>query len=447
MKRILLFGTGRSSGTLIHYLHENANKRWELSICDNDKVRLEELGRSYPNIITHFLDIDQKSERQKIIAAHDLVISMLPAHLHIHIAKDALIENKHFLNASYVTPELYPIFKEGHKKGLIFMGELGLDPGLDHISAMKIIDEIRDQGGRITGFYSYAGGLVAKESDDNLWGYKFSWNPRNVVLAGRGTAQYKKDGQVRYIPYHRLFKAHQTLVIDQEELEWYPNRDSMSYISKYNLHACPTIIRGTLRRRNFCDAWQCFIDLGLTDDHSHLSNMSDVTYSEWIRGILKTEKDKNLDERLREYLNYPNGSSKWSKILAQLKETGILSDTKIGLDSATPAQILQKLLESKWALKSSEKDQIVMLHEILFEKNNQSRIHRSVLRLDGKNSDQTAMSKLVGLPLAIMSEMVITGEISSVNNTIPIKPEIYLAILNKLEGMGIKFNERIDKID
>ncbi len=442
MSNILVLGAGRSSGKLIEYLYEKSQKyQWKMTVVDSNEQFLKDKCLDKPEINTSVLDINDPDQRRAFIGSNDIVISLLPASFHHLPAKDCLELGKHFINASYVNDELSVIYKEGISRGLIFMGELGLDPGLDHLSAEKMLDHLRDNGKEIASFRSFAGGLVAPESDDNPWNYKFSWNPKNVVLAGRGVAQFRANGRSYFTPYNQLFgRSYQITIPGSGDFDWYPNRDSMLYIPRYKLYDCPTVIRGTLRMPGFCRAWNALIKLGLTDDNSVLSNMDEISFSEWIRGIIKCSKQEDLVTHLAQFLGIePN-----DKIIDQLKYIDLLSDKKIKSNRSTAAGILESLLKEKWALKEQDKDRIVMMHEIIYkEDDGQYFEYTSILDKEGVNKEQTAMSELVGLPLAVMAEKILTGEINKTIRTIPIERKVYGPILTQLEELNVKFQEQI----
>lgn len=440
MQKLLILGAGRSASTLIFYLMSSAKDHgWILTVADSDENLLQRRKSSYPTIETASLDIFDHDKRRALISKHDLVISMLPSNMHELPAMDCLELKKHFLNASYVSKSLQDIYKEAQKKDLIHMGELGLDPGLDHISAMHMFDSIQKKKGEVLSFRSFAGGLVAKESDTNKWGYKFSWNPRNVVLAGKGTAQFKANGRSYFTPYYKLFdKAYELEVPGLGHFDWYPNRDSMRYIQLYKLDDCPTVIRGTLRRPGFCKAWHALIALGLTDEKSELTGINDLAYEDLLRGIVNASKEEDLLLKLSRYLGVaPN-----DPVIEKLIDCGLLSTAYVPIKEGSMADILEDLLKRKWQLEDQDKDHIIMYHEIIYRKNNQLHQMDSVLSLKGKNKENTAMSRLVGLPLAIMAELVMLQKIIFTERTIPIEGKVYRPILSRLKEIGIQFHER-----
>ena len=315
---------------------------------------------------------------------------------------------------------------------------LGVDPGIDHMSAMRIIDAIREQGGKITGFRSFTGGLIAPESDNNPWNYKFTWNPRNVVLAGQGTSMYIRDGQYKYIPYHQLFRqTEKATVLHLGEFDVYANRDSLQYREVYNLPDIKTLIRGTMRRPGYCAAWDAFVQLGMTDDSYTIGNSESMTWLEFTDAFVPGTNGRSVQERLAAYLGIPADG----EIMAKLTWLGLFDKTKTGLKQATPAQILQRKLEEKWKLEPADKDLIVMQHVFDYEYKDKTYRHKSSLIVIGKDQRETAMAITVGTPLAIAARLVLNGTIRATGVQVPTQAEFYNPILKELEEYGVEFVE------
>lgn len=441
MTQILIIGAGRSATALIDYLLQQAQEQqWFITLADARIEVAEAKIDGHPNGRPTWLDVSKVNDRRELITRADVVISMLPAHLHLQVAQDCLLLKKHLMTASYVSAQLYQLHDEARNAALIFMGELGLDPGIDHMSAMQTIKEIKAKGGKIKTFKSYTGGLVAPESDDNPWHYKFSWNPRNVVLAGQGTAQFLKDGKYKYIPYNRLFSQLEDISIPGMGVyEGYANRDSLLYQSAYGLEDTPTIIRGTLRHQGYCKAWDIFVQLGLTDDSYPITDSEQMTYRELLEAYLPEPSSSriSLRDRLAEFTGLPSNAPEIDKV----EWLGWFSHEPIGLEKASPAQIMQHLLEQKWAMEESDKDMIIMQHIFDYELNGEMRQHRSTLILKGEDAEHTAMSKLVGLPLGIFVKMVMLGQVEVHGVNIPVDPRVYNPILKELEDYGVVFKE------
>ncbi|MFA9206422.1 MAG: saccharopine dehydrogenase family protein, partial [Burkholderiaceae bacterium] len=367
MRKILILGAGRSSSSLIKYLLEK-------SLEENLKIILADLSlenalaktQNHPNAQAIALDINNNFQRQEIIKSVDLVISMLPAFMHLDVAKDCLAFDKNLVTASYISPEMNALHNEVKEKGLIFLNECGLDPGIDHMSAMKVIDEIKEGGGKMLLFESFCGGLVAPESDNNLWNYKFTWAPRNVVLAGQGgVSKFIQEGKYKYIPYQKLFRRTEFMEIEGfGKFEGYANRDSLKYRSIYGLDDIPTMYRGTLRRVGFSKAWDMLINLGMTDDTYTIGDSENMTYRDFTNSFLAYHATDSVELKLRHYLKIDQDDIIWDKIV----ELDLFNATKkIGLKNATPAQMLEKILSEAWKLEETDKDMIVMYHKFGYE--------------------------------------------------------------------------------
>ena len=440
MKNILVIGAGRSASSLIKYLLDNSiQENWKVTVGDVSLDLVNQKTGNHANARAILFDINNEQQREEEIKNADIVISMLPASMHINVAKDCVRFKKHLVTASYVSKEMQELNEEAKQSGIILMNECGLDPGIDHASAMKVIDEIHDNKGELISFKSYCGGLVAPESNDNPWGYKFSWNPRNVILAGQGTAKYIENGKYKYIPYERLFKQISTVEIEgYGKFDAYANRDSLSYRKSYGLENIATMLRGTLRMQGFCKAWNVFVRAGLTDDTYKIEASDTLTYAELIDSLLP---DDSLNTKTRLALLMQNDIDR--ETMQKLEWIGIWSDEKITLPNATPAQILQDLLERKWKLQEHDKDMIVMQHQFQY-KNKKSEIKNITSSLVVKGEDQTytAMAKTVGLPLAIVTKLILQEKISARGVVIPTIKEIYEPLLEELETLGVKFEEK-----
>ncbi len=439
MKNILVIGAGRSASSLIKYLLDNSTKEnWKVTVGDVSLDLVKQKTGNHANARALELDINNQEQREEEIQHADLVISMLPASMHINVAKDCVRFKKHLVTASYVSKEMGELNEEAIKAGVVLINENGLDPGIDHASAMKVIDEIHQQGGELISFKSYCGGLVAPECNDNPWGYKFSWNPRNVILAGQGTAQYIENGEYKYIPYNRLYT--QTNIVEVKgygRFDAYANRDSLSYRKSYSIENIPTMLRGTLRMEGYCKAWNVFVKLGITDDTYKIEASNTLTYRNLIEAFLP-DSNKTIKEKLTAFM----GNDIDADTLSKIEWTGILSDEKITLKDAAPAQILQELLERKWKLLEHDKDMIVMQHQFQYKtRSGDIKNITSSLIVKGEDQTYTAMAKTVGLPLAIVTKLIVQNKITSRGVVIPTIKEIYEPLLKELETLGVKFEE------
>ena len=442
MKNILIIGAGKSSSALIKYLLDTSDKEnLFLTIGDISTENAHKLINNHQNATAIVLDVFDKKQREEQIQKADLVISMLPARFHLDVAKDCIAFNKHMVTASYISDEMKALDAEAKKKGLVFMNEIGLDPGIDHMSAMQVIDKIKDAGGKMLLFESFCGGIVAPESDTNLWNYKFTWNPRNVVLAGQGgAAMFIQEGTYKYIPYHKLFRRSEFLEVNGSgKFEAIANRDSLKYRSVYGLDDIPTMYRGTIRKVGFSRAWNIFIQLGMTDDSYTIEESEQMSYRDFVNLFLAYSPSDSVELKLRSYLKIEQDDVMWEKLI----ELDIFNpNKKIGLKNATPAQMLQSILEKSWTLQEEEKDMIVMQHLFGYEMDGEKHQIESSFVVLGENQTYTAMSKTVGLPLGIATLKILKGEIKTPGVQIPISKEVYEPILKELEEHGIKFTER-----
>ncbi|MDC0857948.1 saccharopine dehydrogenase C-terminal domain-containing protein [Flavobacteriaceae bacterium] len=441
MRNILIIGAGRSATSLIRYLIEkSSSENLHITIGDISLESAQKLTKNHLNAKGILLDVFNEKQREEAVKAADIVISMLPARFHIEVAKDCITFGKNLVTASYISDEMQALNKEVVEKGLVFMNEIGVDPGIDHMSAMQVIDTIRDKGGKLMLFESFTGGLIAPESDDNLWNYKFTWNPRNVVLAGQGgAAEFLQEGLHKYIPYNRLFRRTELIKIKgYGEFEVYANRNSLKYQKVYGFKDILTLYRGTIRRVGFSRAWNIFVQLGMTDDSYTIPNSENLSYREYVNLFLPYSPTDSIELKLRHNLKIDQDDLIWKK----LREIDIFNSKKyLEIKNATPAQALQKILMEKWALAKEDKDMIVMYHKFGYElKGKNYQIDSSMVTV-GEDQTYTAMSKTVGLPVAIAALKILNKTITTPGVLRPIDKEVYKPILKELETYGVQFNE------
>lgn len=442
MRNILIIGAGRSATCLIRYLLEkSSSENLFITIGDISLESAQRFIKGHANTKAILLDVSNKEQREEAVKNCDLVISMLPARFHIEVAKDCIKFEKSLVTASYINDEMQALDAEAKEKGLVFMNEIGVDPGIDHMSAMQIINRIKDKGGKLLLFESFTGGLVAPESDDNLWNYKFTWNPRNVVLAGQGgAAEFIQEGKYKYIPYNRLFRRTEMIKIDgYGKFEVYPNRNSLKYRSVYGLEDILTLYRGTIRRVGYSKAWNIFVQLGMTDDSYTIPHSEDLTYREFVNLFLPYSPTDRIELKFRHNLKIDQDDLIWEK----LEELDIFNPEKtIGIKDATPAQALQKILMDKWTLAEEDKDMIVMYHKFGYELDGEKYRIDSNMVILGEDQIHTAMSKTVGLPVAIASLKILNKEITTPGVQRPLSKEVYEPILKELENYGVYFTEK-----
>lgn len=435
MPKILILGAGRSSSSLIDYVLTQAEKFvWDVAVGDVAlQAARERIGRRKATAI--LFDIQDTENSKKEVAAADVVISLIPAHLHPLVAKICLAAGKHLLTASYVSPEMKSLHAEAQKKGLLFLNECGLDPGIDHMSAMQVIDQIKSEGGELTSFESFTGGLIAPETDpENPWRYKFTWNPRNVVMAGQSTAKYLQDGEYKFIPYQQLFQRITPVTVPGfGEYEGYANRDSLSYLETYQLQGIKTMLRGTLRNKGYCSAWNILVQLGCCDDSYRMEGVGKMTHRQFMQSFLDL-RGGDAQSKIESMFQLPPNSEE----MKRFEWSELFSDEAVGLDNGTPAQVLEHILNKKWKLTSGDKDFIVMWHRFKFTQEGKEKEIQAYLTAKGDDEIHTAMAKTVGLPLGIAARLLMQGKINQRGVVIPAMKEIYDPVLNELANFGIK---------
>ena len=461
MYTIVLFGAGKSATVLIGYLKKlAADKYCKVVVADADLAAVQSKLGSQEFTEAIRIDISQEKERRELIRVADVIISLLPPGLHVILAKDCLLLRRHLLTASYISEEIKNLEPEIAKQKLLFLCEMGLDPGIDHMSAMKLIHQIQQNKGKIRVFRSHCGGLVAPESDDNPWHYKISWNSRNVVLAGKAGADYLLNGNRIHQAYPSLFdKNPQIKVPGIGTLAYYPNRDSLNYADRYRLHDTDTFIRTTLRHPDFCKGWKFLIELGLTSEEKKYAT-DGMSFARFFKQYFEEMGSRTFSAGFSGNFSFPGGVEEFSHffksilgtdtlqdadlLLQQLRFLGIADDdTYINKGLCSAADILQLILEAKLVLRPDDQDMVVMVHEIEYETG--GKISRIVSRLVVKGTDglHTAMARTVGLPLGIAAKLILEKKIQETGLLIPVLPTIYLPVLHELENQGIRFEETI----
>lgn len=444
MKTILVLGAGLSASSLLRYLVGQLNEEnWILKIGNSDIVELSKKYDGNDKIHLISLDASNAEARRALIAHVDLVISMLPAKFHPDVARDCIDLRTDLITPSYVSAEMKAMHEEALEKGVTIINETGVDPGIDHMSAMRIMDEIKTKGGRLKVFKSFCGGLIAPESDNNQWHYKFTWNPRNVVVAGQGgVAAFRQNKELKYIPYYQLFKRTERFQIQgYGSFDGYANRDSLKYIDIYNIGDVDTIYRGTLRRPDFCQGWDVLIELGLTDDSYILTNSHQLTPRQLLNAFLPYHPKDSVEVKFRKFLR-----NERAHLFELFEEIGFFDNSApIHNQDASPAFMLQALLEKAWKLAPSDRDMLVMLHEFEYEDKGVTKKLTSSMVCEGEDNVYTAMANTVGLPIGIIAKRMLQGY-SNPGIQIPIQKEIYEPVLTELEKFGITFTDHIIEI-
>ncbi len=438
MQTILVLGAGLSSTSLIKYFLDYAEHGWKVRVGDINLKSAESRIEGHPSGEAFRFDVYHVEQRFEEIRKASVVISLLPARMH-HLVAEACVETgRNMITASYLSPSIQALDEAARKKGIVLMNECGVDPGIDHMSAMQMIAKIKDEGGELLAFESSTGGLVAPGYENNPWQYKFTWNPRNVVLAGKEGARFLHNGKFKYIPYHKIFRRIETIQVPgMGAFEVYGNRDSLTYRDTYELINLETMFRGTIRRPGFCEAWDIFVQLGATDDSYVMEDTENMTYREFINSFMAYETTIPVETKLARYL----GFSEDSEMMERLRWLGIFDDKKIGMAGLSPARVLQTILEDKWKLDPGDKDMIVMQHQFDFMLDGVHKKRSATMVYIGQDTEQTAMAMTVGLPLAMTARQILEGKFREPGVQLPIHPGIYNPVLDELSGYGIKFVE------
>ena len=443
MQTILILGAGLSSNSLIKYFLDHSANQWKVRVGDIKLGNALERVRNHPNGEAFLFDVHQTVQRKAEIEQARIVISMLPARMHHLVAETCVEIGRNLVTASYLSPAIKAMDGAARKKGIILMNECGVDPGIDHMSAMQMIQGIQAEGGQLLAFESSTGGLVAPGFENNPWQYKFTWNPRNVVLAGKEGARFLHNGKFKSIPYHKVFSRTETIQVPGlGTFEVYGNRDSLTYRETYGLHNLQTMFRGTIRRPGFCEAWNIFVQLGATNDTYVMEDTENMTYREFINRFMAYQIDIPIETKLARYLGFGEDS----RMMERLTWLGIFENKKIGIPGLTPAKVLQKILEEKWKLDPDDKDMIVMQHQFDFLKDGVHKKRYSTMVYVGQDTKHTAMSMTVGLPLAMTARRILEGTFKGSGVQLPIHPDIYNPVLAELEDHQIRFVEEEVKI-
>ncbi len=433
MKKILVLGAGLVAGPMVRYLLER--EEFRVVVADVDISRAEKLVRGHANGGALALSVTDREAFVAEAGRADLLVSMVPYTLHPLVAQAAVDLGKHMVTASYVSPAMKDLDAAARAKGVILLNELGLDPGIDHMEAMRIIHEARERQGSVLSFTSYCGGLPAPDSNTNPFGYKFSWSPRGVLLASKSQARYLKDGTVISVPADELFDRPAVISIPGlGEFEGYPNRDSVPYGEIYGIPECRTVLRGTLRYPGWCGTLKKIGEIGLLDERER--PLSGRTYSDLVAELAGV----TVRSRLRAEVAGKIGIEAGSEILDRFEWLGLFSDERLPLEKGSPLDVLAARMIEKLSYGPGERDMIVLQHEFLIRYPDGRLERRTSTLVDyGLPDGDSSMSRTVGLPAAIAARMVLEGRIARRGVLIPVFPEIYLPILEELESLDIRF--------
>lgn len=443
MKNILVIGAGRTSSSLINYLlNKSAESGWFVAIADQSLELAEQKAGDHPRAKAIKFNVIDDDDRGTQIAKADIVVSLLPETHHVHLIKDCIKHRAHLVTASYTSTEMESYDQQVQDAGLIFLNEMGLDPGIDHMDTVRLISKVKNRGGNLISLRSFGGGLITPESDDNPWGYKITWNPMNVVIAGMASARYVQDGKLRIVPYNRLFlDTHIVDVPNVGKFEAYPNRDSIKYRRIYNVPRIPNVFRGSLRNIGFCKAWNALVQIGLTDNRYIVPDSHKLTYNKWLSFYFQKKNGVDTKQALIDFLKESSGS----EIIDKIEWLGLLSDEKIKLMDATPSEILLDLLNKKWKFKENDRDMVILQTEVKYEIENRVEKIVSSFVVKGEPGFNTAMASTVGLPMGIAVNLILNNKVKEKGVVIPIHPDIYKPALKELAELGIKAVEILEK--
>jgi saccharopine dehydrogenase (NADP+, L-glutamate forming) len=436
MKNILVIGAGRTSSSLVNYLFDkSAEFGWLITIADQSLELSEQKAAHHPNAKAIQFNVMDSEQRSLFIGKADIVISLLPETLHIHLVKDCIKHRVNLVTASYVSPQMAAFSDEVTCAGLVFLNEMGLDPGIDHMETMKLLSKVKAKGGNLISLKSFGGGLIAPESDDNPWGYKITWNPMNVVMAGMASARYVKDEKLKIVPYNRLFRDVRIVEVPGlGKFESYPNRDSIKYRRIYNIPRIPNVFRGSIRKIGFCKAWNALVQIGLTDNRYLVPDSNKLKYSKWLSFYLDKKNGTNVRQALVDFLNESDDGD----VLKKIEWLGLLSDEKIMLTDVSPAEILLDLLKKKWKFTEKDRDMVILQTEVEYEIENRVEKIVSSLIVYGNPGYNTAMAATVGLPLGVGAKLILNNKVKEKGVIIPIHADIYKPALKELAELGIK---------
>ncbi len=436
MNRILVLGAGLVSRPGVNYLLEQ--KGLSLTVASRTVSKAQKLVSGYANGRAVAVDVENEKELAALVGEHDIVISLLPWIHHVKVAGLCLEHGKHMVTTSYVSDGMRRLAPAVLEKGLLFLNEIGVDPGIDHMSAMKIIHGVEAEGGKVLHFHSYCGGLPAPEHNDNPFGYKFSWSPRGVVLASRNSARYLEDGKIVEIAGKDLFANPRVETIEGlGTFEVYPNRDSVPYRDLYGLKDALTVIRGTYRNPGWCATLKKIVDLGLVDETPR-GDLKGITYREMTAGLVGTSAAGDLRKAAATKL----GIAADSEIIQRLDWLGLFGDETIP-DSGNYLDVLSARLQEKLYFKEGEKDMLILRHRFIVENKDKSRdLITSTLIDFGIPFGDSSMARTVSLPMAIGTRLVAEGKIALQGVQTPVHAAIYEPVLAELETLNIKMVEK-----
>jgi saccharopine dehydrogenase (NADP+, L-glutamate forming) len=441
MKKVLILGAGLVAKPLVRYLLDQPD--FEVEVASRTVSKAVKLIDNHPKGTAKALNLKNEEGLRDEVAHADLVISLVPYAFHPKVAKYCIDFQKHMVTTSYVSEIMQNLDAEAKRAGIIILNEIGLDPGIDHMEAMRIIHDVKNKGGEITSFTSYCGGLPAPEANTNPFGYKFSWSPIGVLLAGKNSAQYYRDGQQVFIPSENLFDNYEIIPIEGlGDFEGYPNRNSLPYIDLYNIGSTRTMLRGTLRNLGWCRTMKKIVKLGLLDEE--VKDWAGMTYAGFLRILLDEAADTDLKKSLASRV----GMEENSDVIQRLEWLGLLDEKPLSVEKGSALDVLGALMLEKLQYEEGERDMIILEHtfEASYPDKGREKITSTLVDYGIPGGD-SSMARTVGLPAAIGTKLILEGKINERGVHIPVKPAIYVPILEELKGMDIRFNEKREWMD
>lgn len=440
MKKVLVLGAGLVARPLVRYLLDQG---FQVTVASRTVSKAEKLIAGHRGGTATTLLAAETEKLEKLVGEHDLSISLLPAPLHPVVAKFCIKYKKHMVTTSYVSPIMRDLDGGAREAGVMLLNEIGVDPGIDHMSAMRIIHDVHRRDGEVVSFKSFCGGLPAPESNDNPWGYKFSWSPRAVLTAGKNDARYQERGKIISVPGKELFTHVEEYDIeDVGRLEAYPNRDSLIYVDLYGLKGIGTMFRGTFRYPGWCRCLKKVVDLELLDEKP-VTYPAGTTFRKWMAEIIAAPSEEDMRLQVAGYLDLDSEDN----VLDRLEWLGLFSDELLPVTGkeTTRLDTLAARMEPRMAYRPGERDMIVLVHRFIARFNDGTEENISSTLIDyGLPDGDSSMARTVSLPAAVGAKLILNGQIQEHGVHIPVRPEIYNPVLDELETMGIKCVERTD---
>lgn len=443
MKKVVVFGAGLVAGAHVRYLLEHG---YQVTVASRTVSKAKQIVGDHRNGRPVAFDIETEGDQRldEIVREHDLAVSLLPYVFHTRVAKSCLRNRKHMATTSYVKPEMQALDAEAKRLDVVLLNESGVDPGIDHMTAMKVIHRVKAEGGTITRFMSFCGGLPAPEANDNPFGYKFSWSPRGVLMAGRNAARFRRDGELIDIPGPDLFFNYWCVPVEVEgkviPFEGYPNRDSLPYAETYGITKARTMFRGTLRNQGWCATLKKVADLGLLAETE--SDLTGLTYAQFMAKLIGKKSPRGVKQAVARKI----GLAPINFIVAALDWLGLFSSAPLPAGCKSPLDVLTATMLAKMPLAAGERDLLILQHQFVAEfPDHKEKITSTMIDFGIPNGD-SSMNRTVGLPAAVGVRLILEGQIKSRGVLVPVLPEIYEPALVELERLGIHFSEKTERI-